>query len=79
MIIHLFGVTFTAHSIKRVKTTAIIEIKNCPQISCCVWRIEIGYIIVIEYLQISSVISNVSGVVSFSAISMNVITICPAP
>ena len=79
MIIHLFEVTFTAHSIKWGKATAIIKIKNCPQISCCVWRIEIGYIIVIEYLQISSVISNVSGVVSLSVISMYVITIGTTP
>ena len=79
MIINVSGSTFTAHSIKWGKATAIIEIKNCPQISCCAWRIEIGYIIVIENLYIRSTISNVSGVVSFSVISMYVITIGTTP
>ena len=79
MIINVCGSTFTAQSIKWGKTTAIIEIKNCPQISCCAWRIEICYVVIIENLYIGSVISNVSGVVSFSAISMYVITISTAP
>ena len=79
MIINVCGSTFTAQSIKWGKTTAIIEIKDGPEISCCAWRIEICYVVIIENLYIGSVISNVSGVVSFSAKSMYVITISTAP
>jgi hypothetical protein len=42
MIIHFFGVTFIGYSIECVKTTAIIEIKNGPEISGTIWYVECG-------------------------------------